>query len=811
MQQEKIKLDPTVVKEKLKATCKRTAPLWPLDSFVAVNPYMGLAQEPFDKSMHSLNALAGIKSTLAMEHYWNAMDTGALSSGDISEVLLATGNNTTTQNLYDFLEDFAQYTVDQREPKIKTFAETAGKQDGNGWQEFVVDRRSHWAAAHFDRHQAMWKTAQSHIGLFKAWKIEASIDLAPEVMGLKGFRKMVRELPDDHLKVASMALDELDITEELLETYLQALSLRMPGWSGYVAKRDWEDNLNGQTGTFREEFLAVQLAWEMCLKRTLAHQAHDKEWIAQLHSMETFVRQGDNDEALDRAHQRQLIEQINTTTNKTKKMEPRVQALFCIDVRSETFRRKLEATDSGIETLGFAGFFAFPIHYEPLGYLNGSDQCPVLLSPTHRIRESLGNPKEDQKVIAKRQLQRQVSKAWKSFKLGAISCFSFVGPVGLAYLPKLILDSLGLSRPIPSQIHRGLSTVQSQARTIALDIEITYGKTYGIPLQQRIKMAESALRAMSLAENFARIVLLTGHGSSTVNNPHASGLDCGACGGHTGEANAKVSAAVLNDLEVREGLRPLGIHVPSSTLFLAALHDTTTDKVEIFGRDNVPQSHQEDLMELESSLKLAGASCRKERALRMGIDTGDIDKKIADRSRDWSQIRPEWGLAGCSSFIVAPRERTAHLDLRGKAFMHSYDWRKDTDFGILELIMTAPMVVTSWINLQYYASTVDNATYGSGNKTLHNVVGGIGVLEGYSGDLRCGLPWQSVHDGKSYQHLPQRLNVMIEAPIDEISKILGRNEHIRNLCDNRWIFLFGINNEGRVAYRYTGDLQWETV
>ncbi|MCB0187394.1 MAG: DUF2309 family protein, partial [Caldilineaceae bacterium] len=142
-------------------------------------------------------------------------------------------------------------------------------------------------------------------------------------------------------------------------------------------------------------------------------------------------------------------------------------------------------------------------------------------------------------------------------------------------------------------------------------------------------------------------------------------------------------------------------------------------------------------------------------------------------SRDWSQVRPEWGLAGCAALIVAPRERTYGRDLGGRAFLHSYDWRQDRDFTILELIMTAPMVVASWINLQYYGSTVDNQRFGSGNKVLHNVVGTLGVLEGNGGDLRVGLPWQSVHDGENYVHEPLRLSVVIEAPLPAITDVIA--------------------------------------
>ena len=323
-------------------------------------------------------------------------------------------------------------------------------------------------------------------------------------------------------------------------------------------------------------------------------------------------------------------------------------------------------------------------------------------------------------------------------------------------------------------------------------------------------MAKNALNAMSLTDNFARFVMIVGHGSSTVNNPHATGLDCGACGGHTGEANAKVAAAVLNNKAVREQLKLENLNIPNETHFLACLHDTTTDEISIYNEHEVANHQARELIDLKKSLTKAGQVSRTERSLRMTVE-GNVDAAIKSRSKDWSQVRPEWGLAGCSAFVIAPRERTKNLDLGGQSFLHSYDWKKDQGFAILELIMTAPMVVTNWINMQYYASTVDNKTYGSGNKTLHNVTAGVGVLEGYSGDLRVGLPLQSVHDGENYQHEPVKLNVIIEAPTDAMNAILKKHENVRNLCDNGWLHLLAMDAEGIVAHRYIGELNWEKI
>jgi hypothetical protein len=685
----------------------------------------------------------------------------------------------------------------------------------------MVNRISDWAAAYFDEGQAIWQSSARQGGLYASWLREARIDLSPGIMGLKNFRKYARNLPDDPLEASRESLSCLAIPAAGLDSYLHSLLLRLGGWAAYAARTDWDGNLyGGKTGEVAE-FLAVLLSWEACLYRCLENDAalmqswaHVRRTFADFEAgreMPPLLQQKlILQQALDLEEQRRLINKINLRDHHKHQnsKQAQVQAVFCIDVRSEVFRRNLETVSADIETLGFAGFFAFPVRYVPTAHEQGQAQCPVLLPSGPVIHERMDNEAEQRKAERNRRLQRQVEHAWQSFKLGAISCFSFVGPIGLAYLPKLFTDSFGLTRPVPHPEQKGLSKKQMYSKDVSLESE----QTAGIPLPDRISMAESALQAMSLTDNFARLVLIVGHGSSTVNNPHASGLDCGACGGHTGEANARVAAAVLNDPEVREALRQKGLDIPASSIFLACQHDTTTDEVRIFNEYRLPDTHRQDLAELKKQLAAAGRASRAERAYRLQPDQPkNVDDNILARSRDWSQVRPEWGLAGCAAFIVAPREHSKHVDLQGRSFLHSYNWKEDTGFKVLELIMTAPMIVTSWISLQYYASTVDNLHHGSGNKTLHNVCGQIGVLEGNGGDLRTGLPWQSVHDGQQLQHEPVRLNVCIAAPMKAMNDIIERHELVSNLCDHGWIHLLAMDDEGKISHRYAGNLQWEKL
>ena len=481
-------------------------------------------------------------------------------------------------------------------------------------------------------------------------------------------------------------------------------------------------------------------------------------------------------------------------------VRPDAQAVFCIDVRSERFRRALEQSSENTETIGFAGFFGFAIEVAPIDKPSGGAQCPVLLTPQFLIRETAPGASEDQiERLAKRTwLGRRIAAARQRFSAAAISSFAFVESLGLTYAWKLISDSLGL----PRQPRKASFVPTIEAH--ALD-----GRSAGIPLGQRVEMARGVLGAMSLTDNFARIVALIGHGSTTANNPYASRLNCGACGGHTGEANALVGTQVLNDAEVRKALSDEGLGIPDDTVFIAGLHDTTTDEVRLLVSDDLPASHRADVARLEEALADAGRISRQERAPSFGLPgDGSADKAVLRRSADWSEVRPEWGLAGCMSFIAAPRKRTVNTDLRGRAFLHSYEHAKDADNEVLELILTAPLIVASWISLQYYASTVDNRTFGSGDKTLHNVVGGIGVLEGNGGDLRVGLPQQSLHNGDHYVHQPMRLNAFIEAPTSAIGDILAKHDHLRELVDNGWIHLFAITDEGRSIKRYRGDYRW---
>jgi len=695
---------------------------------------------------------------------------------------------------------------------------------------FMVDEISKWCAAYFDEGQSVWRLPARGLRPYAAWRTSMRHDRNPEIMGITGFRAAVADLPEDPLEAIGTVVRELGIPDRAIEDYLHQALLDVGGWAAYARYLVWNNELYGRTDDTLTELLAIRVVWGYAL--FLEHHqdpGFKQAWAEAMRAAATLPQDeqlGDDpdiaidmllQEAYEAAYQRRLLAQLAQNTveirsRSSRKAAKQVQAAFCIDVRSEVYRRAFESLSPDAETLGFAGFFGYPIEYVQIGHLTGGAQCPVLLTPKFVVCEAVkgASADEETEILGLRQLRRRSNKAWKSFKLSAVSSFIFVEAAGLLYASKILSDTLGLTRPVKDPNIDGLDRdvigrvgPRIEARTVG-------GRQTGFDALQGVTQAEAVLRAMSLTQDFARLVLLIGHGSTTMNNPHASGLDCGACGGHTGEANARVAATILNEPGVRRALKERGIDIPEDTWFLGCQHDTTTDEVEIFDALDAPAGFAGDIRRVRSRLARASSLARLERSALLGIpENPKTEARVLARSRDWSQVRPEWGLAGNAAFIAAPRKRTRGIDLQGRAFLHDYDWRADSTFGVLELIMTAPMVVASWINLQYYGSTVNNRAFGAGNKVLHNVCGTIGVLEGNAGDLKVGLPWQSVHDGTRFVHQPLRLNVFIEAPLAAINDVIGKHSSVRDLVDHRWIHLFALTEEGRRLHRYRGLCQWE--
>lgn len=742
----------------IEAACNAIAPTWPLDKAIAVNPFWKQIDKPFAQVSAKLAALRQIQCVKTTEK--------------------PCASHTAWKNINEIVDSLTQ------------------NPHSIPWKDEVIQQVSQFCAAYFQKLD-LSPTDQSE-DLYANWLRITKQDVGISIVtNSPNLLTHIKNLPEAPLQLIEQALDELNVDRAITADYLLALLLDINGWASWVAYLEWQANLKNKPLSLMFELLAIRLAWELIIYRHIRSSSGSvtsqlqQIWYQQQLDLPNYVATHSNAQRQDwletekreAAFQANLEEQLlksvlTPQTNST----PKLQAAFCIDVRSEPMRRALERCDAQIETLGFAGFFGLPIEYEVSGSAYRREQLPGLLSPSFSVSAKVDSITEVKRITL--QSQKTTQQNWERHGL---SSFSMVEAKGLMYAFKLLKQSF-----LGPQHHHPINHLDEN-----LEFELKQGQRT-LSIVEKADLAAGILKAMTLTKNFAPFVLLVGHGSHTTNNAQAAALDCGACGGQTGEVNARILATLLNDNDIRIELDKRNIVLPATTKFVAALHNTTNDEIRVLDT-SLPS-------EITNWLKLAQQGCQLERASKFNIPPraqNKLSKWFDNTCHDWSAVRPEWGLANNAALIVAKRHKTKGINLEGRCFLHEYDWQQDTDFSILELIMTAPMVVTNWINSQYNASVTDNLVYGSGNKLLHNVVGGhIGLFEGNGGDLRIGLAMQSLHDGEKWMHECLRLSVYIDAPKHEIEKIINKHTMVKQLIDNDWLYLHCMPSQFNGIERY---------
>jgi uncharacterized protein YbcC (UPF0753/DUF2309 family) len=497
------------------------------------------------------------------------------------------------------------------------------------------------------------------------------------------------------------------------------------------------------------------------------------------------------------------------TPTADREANPSFQVVCCLDEREESFRRHLEEVDPDCETFGVAGFFGAAMYYRGVADAHFRPLCPINIKPRHYVQEEPIRSFEDASRL-QAEARRRLGRLSHRMHVGTRTFFGglLTGMVGsLATIPLLMRVLLPRQT---ARIRRLLGKIVTPPLT-QLRLERTRPEPGPGPGQLGYTSAEMAdvvggtLRAIGLTRGFAPLVIITGHGSTSLNNPQEAAHDCGACGGARGGPNARAFAQMANDLRVRRILAERGLTIPDDVSFVGAYHNTCDDGLTYYDLDRVPASHGEILDRVRGALeearrRNAHERCRRFESAPLTLSPEEALRHVEGRAEDLSQTRPEYGHATNAICVVGRRSRTRGLFLDRRAFLISYDpTQDDPDSSTLAALLRAVIPVCAGINLEYYFSTVDPTGYGCGTKLPHNITALLGVMDGAASDLRPGLPWQMVEI-----HEPMRLLFVVETAPEALSAVIDGNEAIGRLVRNAWVQLATLDPRSPAIHLFRG-------
>ena len=735
--------------------------------------------------------------------------------------------------------------------------------------QLLNDNLIPFCAAFLDQGISHWPLPNRNQGFFRAYieLYRNSPPIDPWRAELPSILDRINESGETPLQVIEASLRELGVPESQWDAYLTETLLCLRGWAGMLWQMETNAEWTvapAPPGTLLEyaairlllERIAIQWVLREVLKddgdlktarkRVLHHLRHDPkvsveqrsftvfqlaqflgftpellsglskdQWTELVREIEAFSdleRRRIFQQAFERRYRNQTLDAIITHNREPAPPlpPPRIQISCCLDDREESFRRHLEEIAPDCETFGVAGFYGVAMYYRGAADAHFVPLCPVVIKPQHYVREEVVYPLETSSRI-RQETRKALGRTRHWLHTGSRSILGGAMTALLGTVASLPLVMRVLFPRLTSRTHRLFTSLIRPPMMTRLHLERREpapGKEnghLGFTLDEMVTIGRRVLEDIGLTRNFAPLVILIGHGSSTQNNPHESAYDCGACGGNRGGPNSRALASILNDPRVRHRLAENGLTIPWETVFVGAYHNTCDDSVTYADLHQLPFSHREhfeyarEIID-EARRRNAHERCRRFVSAPLSITEEAALRHVEARSEDISQVRPELGHATNAVGIVGRRSRTRNLFMDRRAFLTSYDPTQDTPEGdILERILSAAVPVCAGINLEYYFSFVDSAGYGCGSKLPHNITSLLGVMDGAASDLRPGLPWQMVEI-----HEPLRVLFVVETTPEMLTKILNRNAVLRRLIENRWVQMSVLDPDSPEIQVYQG-------
>lgn len=770
----------------------------PLKDFIHHNSLHAFQQQRFYDALRQASAVFGFQVTLQLGEYRQLYANGRIREEILDRVITETVGS---ENLLHWKDNLLFRHYDACiEPRTGQLRANWKKNYGVDLDTQVQPLLFRILCSYLDQGIALWTFPQHPDGFLAAFT-------ELEKNGLVSFFKTTRAR--NLLLSGDCSLEKLlgmvVGRETYFENYIYDQQFAHRGWSGMVAVlEERPDSLLDQRKITLLELITLELLLEIDaldaelgkgwapLSATLTEPPADL--FAEVSETELHTVFKLWQDAFEWSYYDQVLAGIANPVPLKNGQETKrsFQAVFCIDERECSLRRHVEFTDPACETLGSPGFFGVEFYFQPEGGKFYEKLCPAPVTPKYLVKESNVTEKRKHELLYIKQSHAALPGFFVSLGLGFVAAGQLLLNLFRPKMSPAISDAFS---------HMGHNSKLTIVNRHPEDIE--NGLQIGFTITEMTVRVKGLLRSIGLVNNFAPLVYVVAHGSSSANNPHHGAHDCGACSGRPGATNARVFAAMANHPEVRKALAQEGIVIPESTVFVGAMHDTASDLIRFYDDEqlpaSLPEAHAKNKRVFETALNLnAKERSRRFASIATAQPVTKVRKAIEKRSVSLFEPRPELGHGTNTLCIVGSRNLTRNMFLDRRAFLNSYDYKTDLNGELLTGVMKPLGPVCGGINLEYYFSRVDNFKLGAGTKLPHNVMGLFGVANSCDGDLRPGLPVQMIE-----VHDPVRLLIIVEHFPEVVLKTIQSVPEMYEWFINEWVHLAAVNPETQQVYYFS--------